>query len=153
LSFLTSQCDGNVHERGVINITSSSHCSNECYQVASHGWNTNNSARSWIQFDFKDSSICLTDYTLKSDGHSSNHLLQWSIEGSNDGNAWECIDSQNTQDLNGKYITKTFKCSSPSSHFCWYIRLTQTRKNSSGYDHFMLYNIEFFGRFRSQQPC
>jgi hypothetical protein len=157
LSFLTSQCGKNVHEHGVVNITSSSDSRNKCYQVANYGWNdywcTTNSARSWIQFDFKDSSICLTDYTLKSDGSSYYHLLQWPIEGSNDGNAWECIDSQNTQDLNGDYVTKTFKCSSSSSHFCRYIRLTQTGKNSYGNDHLMLCNIEFFGRLRSQQPC
>jgi hypothetical protein len=153
LSFLKSQCGGNVHERGIVNITSSSDGGNECYQVANHGWNshgyTNDSAKSWIQFDFKDSSICLTDYTLKSG--NTNHLLQWTIEGSNDGNAWECIDSQNTQDLNGSYVTKTFKYSSPSSHFCRYIRLTQTGKNSNGNDYFVLCNIEFFGRLRSQQ--
>jgi hypothetical protein len=154
LSFPTSQCGGDVHERGVVSITSSSDEYNKCYQVANHGWNsywyTNNSARSWIQFDFKDSSICLTDYTLKSDGHPSCHLLQWTIESSKDGSTWECIDSQNTQDLNGTYVTKTFKCSSPSSHFCRYIRLTQTGKDAHGADHLMLCNIEFFGCIRTK---
>jgi hypothetical protein len=99
LSFLTSQCDGNIHERGIVNITSSSDgdSGNKYHQVANHGWNnywyTSNSARSWIQFDFKDSAICLTDYTLKSDGNSSgkrgDHLVQWEIDGSNDANAWK----------------------------------------------------------------
>jgi hypothetical protein len=153
LSFLTSECGGNVHERGVVNITHSSDCYNKCHQITDHGWNsywyTNNYLRSWTQFDFKDSSICLTDYALKSDGFSSHHLLQWEIEGSEDGNGWERIDARNTQDLNGNYIKKTFKCSSPGTHFYRYIRLIQTGKNSSGNDHLMLCNIEFFGRFRS----
>jgi hypothetical protein len=161
ISFLTSQCGGNVHERSVVNITSSSDGGNKCHQVAYHGWNnywfTNNSARSWIQFDFKDSSICLTDYTLKSDGNGSrnngHHLVQWEIDGSNDENAWEGLDSQNTQDLNDNYVTKTFKCSSPSSHFYRYIRLTQTGKSACGNDYLMLCNIEFFGRLLSQQGC
>jgi hypothetical protein len=155
LSFLRSECGGNVHERGVVSITSSSDGYNKCHQVADHGWNnfwyTNNDPRSWIQFDFKDSSICLTDYALKSDGHGGRHLLQWEIEGSEDGNGWERIDARNTQDLNGNYITKTFKCSSPGNRFYRYIRLIQTGKNSSGNDYLLLCNIEFFGRFRSAQ--
>jgi hypothetical protein len=154
LSFLTSECGGNVHERGVVNITSSSNeFSNKCHQVADQGWNgfwyTNNVARSWIQFDFKESSVCLMDYRLKSDGHDSHHLLQWEIEGSEDGNGWERIDTRNTQDLNGNFITKTFKCTSPESRFYRYIRLVQTGKNLSGCNYLMRCNIEFFGRFRS----
>jgi hypothetical protein len=136
-----------------VNITSSSDCVNKCYQVADQEWNsfwyTNCVARSWIQFDFKESSVCLTDYRLKSDGHGSHHLVQWEIEGSEDGNGWERIDARNTQDLNGNFITKTFKCSSPGNRFYRYIRLIQTEKNSSGGDNLMLCNIEFFGRFRS----
>jgi hypothetical protein len=153
LSFLTSECGGNVHERGVVNITSSSDACNKCHQVADHGWNdywhTKNVARSWIQFDFKDSSICLTDYALKSDGDTEHHLLQWEIEGSEGGNGWERIDARNTQDLNGNYITKTFKGSSPGNRFYRYIRLIQTGKSSSENNYLMLCNIEFFGRFRS----
>jgi hypothetical protein len=153
LSFLTSECGGKVHERGVVNITSSSTERNKCHQVADHGWNdfwyTNNSPRSWIQFDFKDSSICLTDYALKSDGNNAHHLVQWEIEGSKDGNGWERIDAQNTQNLNGNYITKTFKCSSPGTRFYRYLRLIQTEKNSSGSDTLLLCNIEFFRRFHS----
>jgi hypothetical protein len=156
LSFLSSQCGGNVHERGLVNLTSSSDGYNRCHQIANHGWNdywyTNSSPRSWVQFDFNDSSVCLTNYILKSDGNNANHLLQWKIEGSNNGNKWECIDFRNTQDLNGKFVTKTFKCSSPSSHFHRFIRIMQTRKNAYGNDHFMLCNIEFFGLLRSPGP-
>jgi hypothetical protein len=118
-----------------------------------YDWNdyfyTHNSANSWIQFDFKDRSVSLTHYALKSDGHTygSYHLLEWTISGSNDGKDWTILDEQNTQDLNGNYVTKMFCCgdSSSVSQFYRYIRLTQTGKNSSGHDHLMLANIEFFG--------
>jgi hypothetical protein len=50
LSFLTSECYGNVHERGIVNITNSSPEANKYHQVANHGWNdywyTNSIARS-----------------------------------------------------------------------------------------------------------
>jgi hypothetical protein len=76
-------------------------------------------------------------------------LVQWEIEGSEDGNEWEHIDARSTQDLNGQYLTKTFKCSSPGTRFYRYIRLIQIGRNLATNDYLMLCNIEFFGRFRS----
>jgi hypothetical protein len=151
IDHLTSICGGNVHERGVVEITCSSTGRNNCWQVANFDWNdywhSSNSANSWIQFDFKNRDVSLTHYTLKSDGHNGHHLLQWRLAGSRDGTTWESIDVRKTQELNGNYITKTFSCSVPSdgSRFYRYIRLTQTGKNSSGHDRLMLGNIEFFG--------
>jgi hypothetical protein len=148
---LCEECHGNVHERGLVAITASSTSRNQCWQVVNYDWNdywyTTNVANSWIQFDFKDRLISVTDYALKSDGNGGHHLLHWALSGSIDGEAWTVIDSQNTQELNGKFITKFFHCSSGFSfpHFYRYLRLTQTGKNSFGNDSFMLANIEFFG--------
>jgi hypothetical protein len=116
-----------------------------------YDWNnyfyTQNSANGWIQFDFKDRSVSLSHYALKSDGDDSCHLLQWGLSGSNDGNDWTILDERNTQDLNGNYVTKMFRCNETSSVSQFYrdIRLTQTGKNSSGHDYLLLANIEFFG--------
>jgi hypothetical protein len=57
------------------------------------------------------------------------------------------IDTRNTQDLNGKSITKIFECQSnfSVSNFYRYVRLTQTGKTSHGDDCLALTNIEFFG--------
>jgi hypothetical protein len=151
IDYLTSICGGNVHERGAVEITCSSNDYNNCWQVANFDWNnywhSKNCANSWIQFDFNNRDVSLTHYTLKSDGHASCHLLQWTLAGSRDGTTWELIDVRNTQELNGNYLTKTFSCSVPSdgSRFYRYIRLTQTGKNSSGHDVLMLGNVEFFG--------
>jgi hypothetical protein len=84
---------------------------------------------------------------LKSDGHSANHLLQWEVTGSIDKITWVVIDTQNTQELNGNWITKIFSCpDNPSGpRFYRYIRLTQTGKESSGNYYLLLGNIEFFG--------
>jgi hypothetical protein len=59
LLFLTAKRGGNVRKRGIVNITSSPDGCNKSCQAANHGrnheWYTTNSARSWIEFDFKDS--------------------------------------------------------------------------------------------------
>jgi hypothetical protein len=36
---LCEECDGNVHERGVVNITCSSREWNECWQLVNYDWN------------------------------------------------------------------------------------------------------------------
>ena len=93
----------------------------------------------------KDKTVSLTKYSLKSDGGGGWHLIQWVIEGSNDGRSWEELDSRNTQDLNGRYITKTYDCQRKRSESYRYLRLRQTGNNSSGGDALRLSEIEFFG--------
>jgi hypothetical protein len=64
LSSLTAECGGNVHEKEIVKITSSCDQHMRCWQVADHGWDgrwyTNDAANSWICFDFKQSSVCLS---------------------------------------------------------------------------------------------
>jgi hypothetical protein len=151
ISYLGSLCFGNVHEKGVVEITCSSNDYNHCWDVvnydSNHYWYTTDSPNSWIQFDLKEWVVSLTHYSLKSDGNGRNHLLQWALSGSEDGKTWVILDREQTNDLNGNYVTKTFSCNGERScgNFYRYIRLQQTGKNSSGNDRLMLANIEFFG--------
>jgi hypothetical protein len=125
---LTSVYGGHVHERGALKITCSSTSHSNCLQITCNNyWNSDNSANSWIQFDFKNREVSLTHYTLKSDG-GGDHLLQWTLTGSRNGKTWESIDAGHTQDLNGKFITKIFSCSVPSDMILCTLR-----------------NVEFFG--------
>jgi hypothetical protein len=39
INALTKKCGGNVHEKGIVNITSSGGSYNEPFEVANHGWN------------------------------------------------------------------------------------------------------------------
>jgi hypothetical protein len=159
LAHLTSVCGGNVHEKGVVTITSSSDAYNKCYQVANHGWGnfwySGNFPNSWIQFDFKESKILMSEYTLKAHGRSNDqyHFREWKIEGLNDLSEWEMLDERNTNEMIPAWATKTFKCSSSNaSRFYRFIRMTQTGKNSGGTrDYLMLCNIEFFGLLQSRQ--
>ena len=86
----------------------------------------------------------LTGYSLKS-GYAY-HLLKWVIEGSNDAEDWKVLDSRDTGDLNGKWIVKTYSCSSSGSESYRYLRLRQTGRNSEGRDCLVLSAIEFFGK-------
>jgi hypothetical protein len=155
IHYLIEICNGNVHEKGIVEITCSSTNSNQCWQIVNYDWNshfqTNNSPNSWIQFDFKDRVVSLTDYALKSDGGGGYHLLEWLVAGSMDSNELKILDHQKTQVLNGNSITKIFHCNdnSSDSQFYRYIRLTQTGKDSSGYDYLRLSNIEFFGSMKT----
>jgi hypothetical protein len=150
---LTQQCGGNIHEKGIVNITCSS-CWGPHYEVkhlVNHGtsefWSSKEETNSWICFDFCEKRISLEHYTLKSrGGQNINHLIQWEVERSNDGSTWTILDKRNTRELAGMNLVKTFECCGENqSTFSRYIRLRQTGKNSSNADCITLCNIEFFG--------
>jgi hypothetical protein len=93
---------------------------------------------------------------LKSHPGSANCLVQWMLSGSTDGNSRTVLDRRNTQDLNGRSITKIFECNECFSvgELFRFIRLTQTGKTSSNQDYLLLTNIEFFGTMnKSTSDC
>ena len=149
-AYFWSKCEGNPHLKGSITVSSSTSCRNHNYDVIDHNfdgyWFTTNEPNSWIMVDFKDHSLQLTNYTIKSDGNNANHLQSWAIEGSNDSTNWEQIDKRFTNSLCQNYATETFNCSSQKPKFYRYIRLRQTGKNSNFLDYLMISNIEFFGK-------
>jgi hypothetical protein len=150
LSHLRTECGGNVHEKGIVSITSSGEvpCAKRCWQVTDPDWRswwyTRNAPNSWIQFDFKERTIHLDHYTLKSDTDRWFPLM-WNIEASRDGKTWVTLDTRNTRELASRGAVKTFECNSPSSEFFRYIRLRQTGKNGGGDDDLFLTAVDFFG--------
>jgi hypothetical protein len=152
ISHLSSECGGNVHTNGIVSVTASSNHYNACHQVVDYDWtsywNSRSEPNSWIQFDFKNRRILPTRYAIKSDNESGHHLLKWSVDGSNDGTMWTNLDRRETNDLNGNRTVKSYECQSLESSYPFFrfVRLIQTGKNSSGSDHLMLTNVEFFGK-------
>ncbi|OHT00654.1 hypothetical protein TRFO_32623 [Tritrichomonas foetus] len=146
IHYLTTKCGGNVHSKKVIKITSSSNGFNKPYQVADFGWksywNTEYQSNAWIKYDFKKMKIQLSNYSIKTGYWDGVHLQNWVIEGSSDGEKWKIIDERKTKELNGNFITKSFKCESNEAFR--YIRLRQI--NESAFDCLELCNLEFFGR-------
>ena len=148
---LRAKCGGNPHTNGVISITASDNGWHQCHQVVDYGWNdywsSGGQPNSFIQFDFKSRRVCVDQYSLKSDGNSRGHLVSWVLEVSNDDSTWETIDERNTQDLDGKFVVKTYECSKRSDCFARFVRLRQVGKNSDDDDYCLrLSEIEFFGK-------
>jgi hypothetical protein len=156
LNYFTKECGGNIHQKGIVNITSSGDERNKCWEVANHGWNdgwaSSNVPNSWICFDFKEKPVLLQHYTLKSHNWDTHFPIQWVIEGSNDGNTWKVLDNRNTRDLCGTSLVKTYECStSKSNEFFRFIRMKQTGKASDNDDYLILTNIEFFGLLKKRK--
>jgi hypothetical protein len=68
----TSSCGGNVHERGLVSITDSSHHSDPYRGKASSDLEnaksylqTDNSPGQWFCYDFKNSRVSLTHYSIR----------------------------------------------------------------------------------------
>lgn len=152
ISYLRAKHGGNVHSTGAVEITASSNDYNECHYTVDYGWNdywaSYGHNKAYLQFDFKQSRVCVTGYTLKSDGSEYGHLVSWVLEASDDGSpgSWEVIDARSTEDLVGQFVVKTYHCNQPSNKLKRFVRLRQTGRNSQGDNDFRLSEIEFFGR-------
>jgi hypothetical protein len=119
INHLTSRFGGNVHDRGVVNITANRVASDSpgyaAKNVADLGtdsfFHSVNEPNQWICFDFKEMKIRPTHYSIRmhSSGPNSFHLKNWVIEGSTDGTSWHELDRrENNTDLNNSYAVKTF---------------------------------------------
>ena len=90
ISYLSEECGGNVHVKGVVDITPSSNNTSQCHHVTAYrcnrDWCTQDEPNSWICFDFKEKTVRLTKYSLRSGVWF--HPLHWVVEGSSDGESW-----------------------------------------------------------------
>lgn len=156
INYLTEKCGGNVHKKGVIDVTSSSTFitfspDNLCNYDSTRMYQSLNEENSWVKFDFKESSVKLSAYTIVSkDGKTNDHHLKsWVIEGSNDGEAWTVIDNEKDNvDLNGPLHKKTFEV--VSQEFFSKIRLRMTSVAHSGYWALAASALEFFGSLKEK---
>jgi hypothetical protein len=145
ISYLTTKCGGNVHDRGVVEITASS-VSNRYYpqNAADLGnWNSffcsKDKPRQWICLDFKTVRIESTHYTIR-----VSYLKSWAIKGSDDGALWTEIDRhENNNDLCSLMSVKTFMVSRSGSF--GKIRLLQTGPNDEGNNQLIVRAFEVFG--------
>ena len=153
ISHLRSQCGGNVHVKGVVNITASGNGNNSCHQITDYGWNgtwySKNEPNSWVQFDFKAPIVCVKAYTIKSPQQANHYCRQWVVEVSDDGQSWVAIDTESNDDLRGSLTVKTFQCGSPSSGFSRFVRLRQTGKGGDGDDFLDISELELFGTLKA----
>jgi hypothetical protein len=146
ISYLTVKCGGNVHDLGVVEITSSSVFNTYSPRNAvSLGdmetyFYSKDEPGQWICLAFKAVRIEPTHYTIWSDSG----LQSWAVEGSDDGDSWTEIDRrENNSDLNGEWALKTFAISQSESFER--IRLRQTGPNHDGDNYLQFSAFKVFG--------
>ena len=164
IAHLSRECGGNVQDHGIVNITASStngaafdpknvadldtdsiYCSNDVLDT-------------WICYDFKQMRVTPTSYSIRSHCHGYPgyfNLKSWVLEVSNDGDAWDVVDSRNDNyELDDENVTYNFqipagRCKSKYR----FIRIRQTgpnhRANLTLY-YVTMSSFEVFGRLYPQ---
>ena len=115
-------------------------------------------SNSFVCFDFKDKSVKLSSYSIKShnDGKNYAHLKNWVIEVSDDAKSWKIIDNQkNCSLLNGSNLVANFKIDKKDDDdgkFYRYVRIRSSGNSWYQYgNHSQIYFslIEFYGQIKS----
>jgi hypothetical protein len=138
---------GNVHEKGIVTITSKSFSDYDDVEwgdalknvadLTSDRWfNSEDEPGQWVCWDFREMRVRPTHYTITAGG-----LTSWVVEGSLDGESWTEIDRQTNNQFFTHWNTAPFAVSNPAE--CRFIRLTQTDKRH--YNELLLRAVEFFG--------
>ena len=159
---LTRECGGNVHKKGVVEVTASSDFVGQVPENVvdleePSCYGSENAINTWLCYDFKDKRVSPTSYTLRSRFNGSkdaHNLKSWVIEASNDGTSWQIIDRRDdNDDLNGRNVTHNFEIQPTQTAQAYrYVRLRQTGPNHfPGTFYFVnLSSFELFGTLSSQ---
>jgi hypothetical protein len=159
MSFLSEQCEGNIHDRGIVAVSASSqYWSDRPVQLIVDfnssliGFATKDEPNSWICIEFKNHRIKPTHYSIRSrTGGDTFHLRSWNLEGLTDDGKWVRLDCRtDNTDLTGAGAVRTFSIESVCEVRS--VRLQQTGANSSNDNHLILKSIEFFGELRELSP-
>jgi hypothetical protein len=148
ISYLTRKYGGNVHEKGIVTITSKSvvecdhppHVSDLADLHSNSHFTSRNEPGQWVCWDFHELRVRPTHYTIYGP-----NLRSWMLESSLDGETWIEFDRKtDTDDLEfDSDRLASFACSKWTE--CRFIRLTQTDKNHDRNDYLMIEGFEFFG--------
>jgi hypothetical protein len=148
---LTRRHGGNVHERGIVDVSSSSvHSSASCFAAQNavdldqkNFFESNSEPNQWLSYDFKNRRIEVTDYSIAA--HTNGLFLRsLVVEGSEDGSSWTVLDERKDNSAaNSKHPISTFSVDRRLK--CRYIRLRQTGKCAANHDYLILIGFEVFG--------
>jgi hypothetical protein len=156
LAHLTRKCGGNVHDKGVVDITSSSidgdnpeyGPKNIANFTDSSHFGTKNQQGSWLCLNFKQMRIIPTHYTLVTfhdcRGWTAQHPHSWILKGRDDKSQCRVFDERKgVTELNGPDRTATFAISKTMK--CSAIWLTVSAPNWGEEFGLELYAFEVFG--------
>jgi hypothetical protein len=149
ISYLTTKHGGNVHEKGIVTITSKSdsdyYSRNPQYAPRNVAdltsdlyFHSDDTPGQWICWDFREMRVRPTQYTI-----TASNLTSWVVEGSLDGSSWTEIDRKaDNLDFLG---WNTASCAVSKRREFRFIRLTQTARRLGGDYCLPLRAVEFFG--------
>jgi hypothetical protein len=150
ISVLTQQHHGNVHDLGIVSVTSSGvngRCNAKHVVDFDNSMycQTKNVPNSWICYDLKGKRMRVSHYSLRSRGDCNGyHPKNWTLEGSMDGENWIELDRRHDcGELVGLNRSATFSVS--KGEFVQQIRLRQHGKDSNEANYLTVSAIELFG--------
>jgi hypothetical protein len=149
IAHLTRCYGGNLHDRGIIEVTAKSVSSkwlpkNTADLQSTVIFHSRDEPGQWLCYDFKERRVRPTHYSIHS--YPDNlYLRSWVFEGSLDNSTWVLLDDQkgNTT-MDASHPIGTFAVAQSSD--CRFVRLRQTGKNAKGDDYLLLYAFEIFGQ-------
>lgn len=149
IAHLTRECGGNVHDKGIIEVTASSIADSKYPAKNAADLSVNNwfisgdEENSWLCYDFKEFRVRVNGASVRSFGYGPGaaHPNYLTLEGSLDGKEWNSIAG--VSELNGRYVTRstTFGDCGPFR----FVRLIQKAKNSCENNILALSAFEIFG--------
>jgi hypothetical protein len=154
IAYLTAKHGGNVHDQGIVTITSKSvGADSECsvkaiadFSKANGHFVSDDKEGQWVCWDFHELRVRLVEYSIR-----AFRLKHWILEGSVDGENWNTIyatgpfrDEADHFEFE-QWNTDSFGIVSDQYVDCRFIRLTQTNKNLDGGHALYLENVEFHG--------
>ena len=158
IAHLTRKCGGNVHEKGLVEVTASGvHCGlvpEHAVELGSDSeFCSKNKEGSWLCYDFKGRRVAPTSYTIRS-YTDPYRPKSWDLEVSNDGRSWERVDRrENNSDLTGKgFVTHNFSISPVPGGGFRFVRLRMTGENHAGNSSMLdLTALEVFGELSDSE--
>jgi uncharacterized coiled-coil protein SlyX len=145
ISYLSQKHEGNVHDKGIVTITSKSVRSDK-YAVRNAAdltselyFGSKNEPCQWVCWDFHEMRVRPTHYTIK-----RYMLKSWVVETSLDFANWTEIDRKtDNEDLKDSPWTASFAVANSTE--CRFVRLAQTGKSHRGDDYLIIQGFELFG--------
>lgn len=158
MHYLSEQTENNIHDDGIIEITSNSilsniyHPKNLVDYKSKTYYHSKDDGNAFVCFDFKDKLVQLSSYSIKSMNNNVHysHLKNWTIEVSNDAETWKVIDRHINDpilDAPGKVIN--FNIRKKNIDFYRFVRIHQTGNSwdpRSNHNFIGFYFMEFFGK-------
>jgi hypothetical protein len=145
ISYLTKKHGGNVHEKGIVTITSKSVSDDPRFALknvadltSDSEFNSKDEPGQWICWDFGEMRVHPTHYTM-----DACYIGSWNVDGSLNGTNWKQIDDHHGAHDFGRRGVSSFVVWQPME--CRFIRLTQIQQNSACNEMLFLAAVEFFG--------